>query len=167
MKKTLLIVIALLALQTTFSQKESAFGDGEWFKFKMSYSGFLKAGNATLTVKDSKLDNKEVYHVVGKGWTTGMIKWFFKVKDRYESYFDKKTIVPYKFIRNIDEGGHTKDLEITFDHENQKAIVNDKKHNTEKVFDTKPNIQDMVSTYYYLRNNIDVSKKRVDKVFII
>ena len=161
MKKTLLIVIALLALQTTFSQKESAFGDGEWFKFKMSYSGFLKAGNATLTVKDSKLDNKEVYHVVGKGWTTGMIKWFFKVKDRYESYFDKKTIVPYKFIRNIDEGGHTKDLEITFDHENQKAIVNDKKHNTEKVFDTKPNIQDMVSTYYYLRNNIDVSKLKI------
>jgi len=161
MKKTLLILLALLAFQTTFSQKESAFGDGEWFKFKMSYSGFLKAGNATLAVKDSKLDNKEVYHVVGKGWTTGMIKWFFKVKDRYESYFDKKTIIPYKFVRNIDEGGHTKDLEITFDHLNEKAIVKDKKRNTEKVFDTKPNIQDMVSTYYYLRNNIDVNTLKI------
>jgi hypothetical protein len=90
-----------------------------------------------------------------------MIKWFFKVKDRYESYFDKKTIVPYKFIRNIDEGGHTKDIEITFDHEKNKAFVNDKKHNSQKVFDTKPNIQDMVSTYYYLRNSIDVSNLKV------
>jgi hypothetical protein len=161
MKKILLIAIILFGFQPSFSQNESAFGDGEWFKFKMSYSNWLKAGNATLTVKDAKLDNKEVYHVVGKGWTTGMIKWFFKVKDRYESYFDKKTITPYKFIRNIDEGGHTKDLEITFDHENKKAFVNDKKQNTQKVFDTKPNIQDMVSTYYYLRNNIDVSKLKI------
>ncbi|MGB1253780.1 MAG: DUF4129 domain-containing protein, partial [Candidatus Promineifilaceae bacterium] len=31
-------------------------------------------------------------------------KWFFKVKDRYESYIDKETGMPYKFIRKIDEG---------------------------------------------------------------
>jgi hypothetical protein len=143
------------------AQQESAFGNGEWFKFKMSYSGFLKAGNATLTVKESKLNNIDVYHVVGKGWTTGMIKWFFKVKDRYESYFDKNTLKPYKFIRNIDEGGHTKDLEIDFDHINNKATVNDKKHNTQTVIDIKPNVQDMVSTYYYLRNSIDISKLKI------
>lgn len=161
MKKILLIVIALFAFQFTFSQEDSAFGNGEWFKFKMSYSNWLKAGNATLTVKDSKLNNKEVYHVVGKGWTTGMIKWFFKVKDRYESYFDKKTNIPYKFVRNIDEGGHTKDLEIDFDQKNNKAHVNDKKHNKKTIIDTKPNIQDMVSTFYYLRNNLDTSNLKI------
>ncbi len=161
MKRLLLILIAFIAMQTSFAQQESAFKEGEWFKFKMSYSGFLKAGNATLTVKDSKLGNKDVYHVVGKGWTTGMIKWFFKVKDRYESYFDKETIMPYKFVRNIDEGGHTKDIEIDFDQENQKAHINNKKHKTKKVIDTKPNIQDMVSTFYYLRNNLDTEKLKV------
>jgi len=161
MKKNLLIIILIAAVQVSFAQQESAFGDGEWFKFRMSYSNWLKAGNATLTVKDSKLDNKDVYHVVGKGWTTGMIKWFFKVKDRYESYFDKKTIIPYKFVRNIDEGGHTKDLEIEFDQKNKKALVNDKKHNKKTVIDTKPNIQDMVSTFYYLRNNLDTDKLKV------
>lgn len=158
MKKTLLILTAILAVQMSFSQQESAFGNGEWFKFRMSYSGFLKAGNATLTVKDSKLNNKDVYHVVGKGWTTGMIKWFFKVKDRYESYFDKETIMPYKFVRNIDEGGHTKNLEIDFDQVNNKAYINNKKHNKKTVIDTRPNIQDMVSTFYYLRNNLDSNK---------
>ena len=161
MKKILLIITLLVTVQVSFSQQESAFGDGEWFKFRMSYSNWLKAGNATLTVKDTKLDNKEVYHVVGKGLTTGMIKWFFKVKDRYESYFDKKTIMPYKFIRNIDEGGHTKDLEIEFDQENNKAHVNDKKKNKKTVIDTKPNIQDMVSTFYYLRNNLDTENLNI------
>ena len=165
----LLLFMAKMALAQTSLLKtetnESAFGAGEWFKFKMSYSGFLKAGNATLTVKESTYNSKDVYHVVGKGWTTGMIKWFFKVKDRYESYFDKHAIVPYKFIRNIDEGGHTKDIEIHFDQENNRAYVNNKKHKTKLAFDTKPNIQDMVSTFYYLRNNLDTDKlKKGDEV---
>lgn len=167
MKKALLIGITVLAMQINFAQQESAFQDGEWFKFKMSYSNWLKAGNATLTVKDTNLDSKDVYHVVGKGWTTGMIKWFFKVTDRYESYFDKQTIMPYKFIRNIDEGGHIKNLEIDFDQTNNKAHVHDKKRNTKKVINTKPNIQDMVSTFYYLRNNLDIEGlKKGDEVKI-
>ncbi len=161
MKKKLLILTAILTMQFSIGQIASSFGDGEWFKFKMSYSGFLKAGNATLSVKETTLKNKEVYHVVGKGWTTGMIKWFFKVQDRYESYFDKKTLVPYKFIRNIDEGGHTKDLEVEFDQVNNKAFVNDKKNNEKKVFDMTPNVQDMVSTYYYLRNNLKIDNLKV------
>jgi hypothetical protein len=159
MKKYLLTLILLFAVVgNTFSQQEEAFGVGEWIRFKMSYSNFLKAGNATLTVNDGVYNGKPVYHVVGKGWTTGMIKWFFKVEDRYESYFDKKTYLPYKFIRDIDEGGHTKDIEIEFDQNKQKAFVNNKKHKTKKTFDTKPSIQDMVSTYYYLRNKIKVEK---------
>jgi len=159
MKRTLLI-LAFVSLQASFSQ-ESAFSEGEWFKFKMSYSGFFKAGNATLTVKETRLDTNEVFHVVGKGWTTGAIKWFFKVKDRYESYFDKEILVPYKFVRNINEGGHTKNLEIKFDQVNHKAHINNKKHKTQKVVNTKPNIQDMVSTFYYLRNKLDVNKLEI------
>ena len=163
MKKTLLIII--LIAQTTFAQQESAFEQGEWIKFKMSYSGFLTAGWATLTVNETKLNGKDVYHVVGKGWTSGMIKWFFKVKDRYESYFDKDALIPYKFIRNIDEGGYTKDIEIDFNQSLRKAYVNDKKNNTKKEFSTPANIQDMVSTYYYLRNTIDINKLKIGDEF--
>lgn len=161
MYKTLLIIISFLIFQVSFAQEESAFQSGEWFRFEMSYSGFWKAGNATLTVRDYKYKGKDVYHIIGKGWTTGAIKWFFKVKDRYESYIDKVTSAPYKFIRNIDEGGHTKNIEIEFDHVNNKAHVFNKKHNRKRVIGTKPNIQDMVSIYYYLRNNIDVKNLKV------
>lgn len=168
MKKNLLITILTITIcQSLLAQTEPAFTAGEWFRFEMSYSGFLKAGEATLEVKNDIYKNTPVYHVVGKGWTTGAIKWFFKVEDRYESYFDKTTITPYKFIRNIDEGGHTKDVEIDFDHNSQKAYVNDKKRKQKSVIKTEPNVQDMVSTFYYLRNKLDVPNLKVgDEVFV-
>lgn len=153
MKYLLLIFWILNGVQFSLAQEKSAFQDGEWFKFEMSYSGFLKAGNATLEVNETTYKGNPVYHVVGKGWTTGVISWFFKVKDRYESYFDKKTGLPYKSIRQIDEGGHTKDLEIEFDQANNKALVYNKKHNTRETYTTEKEVQDMVSAFYYLRNN--------------
>jgi hypothetical protein len=133
----------------------SSFQEGEWFKFKMSYSGFLKAGEATLKIKDDVIDGKPVYHVVGKGKTTGAINWFFKVRDRYESYFDKEKLVPYKFIRDINEGGHTRNIEVKFDQENHKAYINNIKHKKKSVISVGPDIQDMVSTFYYFRNTIN------------
>jgi hypothetical protein len=138
-------------------KEDSAFKDGEWFRFRMSYSGWLKAGNATLSVAETNYNGKDVYHVIGKGWTTGMINWFFKVNDRYESYFDSATGQPYKFIRKIDEGGYTKDIEIAFDHEDQEALVHNKKKNYKKTISITKDVQDMVSAYYYLRNNYDVN----------
>jgi hypothetical protein len=56
---------------------------GEWFKFRIHY-GIVNAGYATLEVKDAII-NKKIFHVVGKGYTTGM-SFFFKVDDLYESY---------------------------------------------------------------------------------
>lgn len=157
MKNILLIVILLIATHHTFAQKEGAFQSGEWFKFEMSYSNWLKAGNATLEVKESNYKGKPVFHVVGKGWTTGAIKWFFKVKDRYESYFDQNTGLPYRSIRQIDEGGHTKDVETEFDQISNKAYVNNKKHKTQSTHSTEKNVQDMVSAFYYLRNNYNTN----------
>ncbi|MBV7268851.1 DUF3108 domain-containing protein [Winogradskyella luteola] len=160
MKYLFAILVFLIGLKAPISQKESAFQEGEWFKFKMSYSGFLKAGNATLSLNESTLNGKSVYHVVGKGWTTGLIKAVFKVEDHYESYFDKETGAPYKFIRRIDEGGHTKDIEIDFLHDEQKAVVNNKKKKRIRTIETQQDVQDMVSMYYYLRNNIDIKSLR-------
>ncbi len=164
MKKVFTLLTFVFCLQVSFAQEKSAFQSGEWFKFRMSYSGFLKAGNATLSINETTLDGKKVYHVVGKGWTTGAIKWFFKVKDRYESYFDKETGMPYKFIRKIDEGGHTKDIEIKFDHNKKEAHVNNKKHKTNKTISIEEQVQDMVSAFYYLRNNYDTDEIKKDDV---
>ena len=155
MKQILASLILLWSLSTSNAQSESSFQAGEWLKFKLNYSGWVKAGNATLEVKEATFKNRSVCHVVGKGWTTGAIKWFFKVNDRYESYFDKATGRPYKFIRNINEGGHVKNRVIEFDYEKNLAFVNDLRHKTKKTVSITSDIQDMVSAYYYLRDHYD------------
>ncbi|WP_046743261.1 DUF3108 domain-containing protein [Kordia zhangzhouensis] len=166
MKRILSILILLVSFILQAQNKDTAFQSGEWFKFRIHY-GFINASYATLEVKDEYLNGKNVYHVIGKGQTTGFASWFFKVDDNYESYFDKETGRPYKFIRQIDEGGHTKDIEIDFNHEREKALVNNKKHKTKKEYNIEKDVQDMVSAFYYLRNNYDVSNiKEGDEIIL-
>lgn len=126
---------------------------GEWLKFRVHY-GLLTGGYATIEIKDETYKGKSVHHIKGYGQTTGAVGFVFRVEDYYESWVDKKTDLPYKFLRKIDEGGHTKNKIIEFDQEANKAHINDIKHNKKKTIDTEPGIQDMVSAMYYLRNNL-------------
>lgn len=151
--KTVVTILILLSCWGIGAQdKSSAFKPGEWLKFRMHY-GFLNASYATLHVTSDNIDGVPVYHVVGKGQTTGLASLFFKVDDTYESYFGKKDGRPYRFIRKIDEGGYTKDIEINFDYKNDTAILNDKKNGKKYNYDLEGNIQDLLSAFYYLRDN--------------
>jgi hypothetical protein len=153
-------LILVLSLQT--KAQESVFENGEWFKFRIHY-GMFTASYATLDVHNATLNNKEVFHIKGSGKSTGLLSLFFKVDDNYQTYFDKKTGNPYRFIRKIDEGGHTKDVQIDFNHDSSKAFVNDKKHHLKSTHTIKTNTQDMLSAFYYLRNNVDAKKLKVGK----
>jgi len=154
-------IFLLLSTITFFSNaQERAYDDGEWFKFRIHY-GFVTAGYATLEVNNEVLGGKEVFHIKGYGKTLGLSRLFFKVEDNYESYVDKEKDIPLRFIRNIDEGGHTKDIQIDFDHDTGKALVHNKKHKTKEWVDFPKDAQDMVSAFYYLRNRLDVSKIEV------
>ena len=112
MKKIALLLI-LFVTTNSFVVQENAYTTGEWFKLRIHY-GMVNAGYASLEIKDAVKNNKKVHHVVGKGWTVGMAKFFFEVDDNYESYFDKQTGKPYQFVRKIDEGGYTKNQEGFF-----------------------------------------------------
>ena len=143
-------------------KKEATFKVGEWLKFRMHY-GVLNASYATLHVKSDNINGVPVYHVVGKGKTTGWASIFFKVDDTYESYFGKEDGKPYKFVRKINEGGYKKDLEINFNHKEQKAVLNDKRNKKKTNFDLQDSIQDLISAFYYLRNNYDADSLEVGK----
>jgi len=136
--------------QTTSSKL--AFQKGEWLKFRISYSNFLNAGFATIDVFETKNNDLEAFHVKGFGETKGLISWFFKVEDDYQTYFYKKSQKPYRFIRKINEGGHTKNKEILFNYNTNKATVKDFKRSTKKTYPISNNVQDMLSAMYYLRN---------------
>ena len=156
MKKLVLIILILTTLAFD-TQKEDAFGTGEYFKFRIHY-GIVNAGYATLEIKDATINNKKVHHAVGKGYTTGMSKFFFKVEDLYESYFDKETGSPYRYIRKIDEGGYTKNQEGIFNQAENRVLVKDYKRKSEKTIITTDNVQDIISSFYYLRNHPNIDK---------
>ncbi len=165
MKKLVLIILIL----TSFSfdiQKEDAFGTGEYFKFRIHY-GIVNAGYATLEIKDATVNNKKVHHAVGKGYTTGMSKFFFKVEDLYESYFDKETGSPYRYVRKIDEGGYTKNQEGFFNQSENRVLVKDYKRKTEKTIITVDNVQDIISSFYYLRNHPNIDKLKPGEAITI
>ena len=75
MKKNQLFVILFFSI-SVYAQQQTAFGVGEWFKFRIHY-GFVNAGYATLEVKEATINSEKLFHLIGKGYTTGLSRLFF------------------------------------------------------------------------------------------
>ncbi len=158
MKKIVLGILLFTLTISNAQSKEEVFKSGEWLKYRMHY-GFINAGFATVSINSIKKDKKEAFHVISKGWTTGVTKLFFKVEDNYQTWFYKDNLKPYHFKRRVDEGGHTISRDVYFDQKAKKALVKDHKKNTEKTL-TIDNVQDILSSFYHLRNQ-DISTLKV------
>jgi len=164
MKKYILIfLLFVISFSVSGQEKKSPFKSGEWLRYKMSYSGFLRAGTAILEVDETEYKGRKVLHAKGTGWTSGMIKWFFEVDDVYESYFDKDNVKPYLFKRKINEGGYKKHRITSFNYDSNQAYIQDftNQKDTSVAF-TK--VQDMMSSFYYLRNIETKNLKEGDEV---
>jgi hypothetical protein len=114
---------------------------------------YIGAGEASFTTSLERFNGKTVYHCVGEGKSYSFFDNFFKVRDRYETYIDTTSMLPVKFIRNVDEGGHKIYNNVTFNHSVGTAV------STNGVFKTSNCIQDVISSIYYARNiNFDKYK---------
>ena len=163
--KKILLLSGLLAMmiqvqsQQVKSTGNLSFREGEKLKFKVYYdsrlTGKVNAGHATLEVmKENKtVLDRPVYHVVGEGKSHGAFDWFYKVRDRFESYIDKETLQSLYFVRRTREGDYKKDDEIIFDRQTNTATS--RKRKTKLL----PGTQDLVSSLYYARNlNLEEAK---------
>lgn len=166
MKKPFVILFILSLFFTSFAQAQSTFQGGEWIKLRIHY-GWFNASFATLEVNEETIGNTPIYHVTGKGKSTGLLHAFYKVDDDYQSFINKETGLPIQFKRNIDEGGYTKNKIIWFDQNAQTAKVRDLKKNTTNEYKTTPKVQDMISAFYYVRNEIDKQLKKPGDEIII
>lgn len=144
------------------AQKNEAFKEGEILTYRMHY-GMLNAGVAVLEVKPDiiNVNGRQVYHIVGTGYTIGSADWFFKVRDRYETYMDKDAMLPWLFVRRVDEGGYKFSQDYAFNHYTKKVDVG----NGEK-FDIPVGVQDMVSAFYAARN-LDLSNAKEGDLFTL
>jgi hypothetical protein len=165
--KALLIIIVFTAfspsqnLDVFCGIKNTAFKPGESVTLKVFYNAagmYIGAGEATFTTNIERYNGKTAYHCIGDGKSYPFFDNFFKVRDRYESYIDTATMLPIKFIRNVDEGGYKIYNNVSFNHNAGTAVT------TNGVFKTPNCVQDVVSAIYYARNiNFDKYKPE-DKI---
>lgn len=154
------IVFMVLLYQTTAAQelaKKStlSFKDGEQLSYRLKY-GIISAAEADLKIEESgiKFDGKPTYHIVIDGKTAGSFDVFFKVRNRYESFIDRNTMLPYYYTENRREGKYRRTDKVTFDYNAKKVTAK------KGIYPYKGMIFDLPSAYYFARN-LDLSKVKV------
>lgn len=145
---------------------------GERIEYRVHY-GFINAGEAVLKIDENihTINNRPCYKIDIFGRTKGLFDMVTSVRDNWGTYLDTSAVVSHMFYQSIKEGKYLKKEVIEFDHQNNLAIVNrlNKKDSTlikKDSIDIPPNIQDIVSGYYYMRTfKYDTMKK--DQIFMV
>jgi hypothetical protein len=135
--------------------ENSTFQPGEEVTYKLYYNLnfiWIPAGEAVFKIADFG----DVYRVSADGRTYASYEWFFKVRDRYESYISKKTLLPNMSVRDVKEGGYTLYDKTILDQVNQKASITrgrakDNIHEN-KEMDIDNCMHDILSVIYFARN---------------
>lgn len=179
MRVSLILLTSLGLLAATPAQQDTAaiigknaenlpvinhdvFQKGEKLTYKVAY-GWIEAGTAVIEVKDEEhtIGGRDVLHIVGTGESRGAFDWFFKVRDRYETYLDEEGVFPWMFVRSIEEGSYKKKQDYTFYQTHQKV-----RDNKGKTFQVPEVVQDMISSFYYSRT-LDFSNAKKGDLFTI
>jgi hypothetical protein len=162
LKKLILFSFLLFACSSIFAQAvknngEPVFKVGERLDYRLRY-GFITAAEASLRVEETTalFDNNPVFHLLAEGRTAGSFNVFYKVRNRYDSYVDKKTMTPYLYTENIREANYRRNDKARF-YQNEKKVVSNK-----KTFNVSGQTFDVVSAYYFARNLNIASLKEGD-----
>jgi hypothetical protein len=168
MKTRNLLLIALFYLwiivPVVAQPENKAFGTGEKLTYKVYYNLFkLQAGSATFEVREAlkKVNGRDCYNIVGTGKTTDACDMFFMVRDHYESYIDAELLMPWRFVRVVNEGGFKFDDYVRFDPIQKTAVSKKQKDVKQPMPD---NFHDVLSALYYFRT-LDWEKAQEGQVF--
>jgi len=166
-----LVILACMLLWALTNQAQvrvnNAFDTGEELIYRVYYSSAIidaTAGEAILKVTDwtgNKTPEKDTaYHIIATGNSKGVFNFFYKVRDQYESFIDKHTLLPYVFVRNTSEGDYKQFDRVTFDQNKQVAYTSKKNMPIPK------NTHDLISAVYYMRT-LNISDFGSDSLFLI
>jgi hypothetical protein len=143
------------------SQTNTAFNTGEKITYTIFYNViglYVNAGDAQFTVTPSKWEGEPALALTARGSSNRRYDWIFKVRDKYESIVDTKSLLPYFFSRSINEGSFHQKQTLSF---NQK--VNEVTTQKGESFKTADCTFDVISIIYAARNldfkNLQVNEK--------
>lgn len=162
MRHLMLVLIALICFLPLSANV--AFRDGEKLVFTVKY-GIVSAAEATLEAKSSSMNGRSAWNLSTDARTYPFFDAFFKVRDRVDSWWDKETLLPIKYTKNLQEGKYRQRRIHTFDHSNN--TTNYQKYSFRqgiyKSEDMKmlANSQDVLSAFYHVRNQNLKPKQRL------
>jgi hypothetical protein len=179
-RPTIWLILVILVLFIASSEKNNPYRvvkqdcikPGERIEYRVHY-GFINAGEAVMEIDEKihRVNNRACYKIDVFGRTKGFFDMVTTVRDNWGTYLDTSAVVSQRFYQSIKEGKYLKKEVIDFDQINGVAIVNrlDNKDSTlirKDEIETLPNMQDLVSGYYYMRTfNYDTMK--IDEIFTV
>ena len=107
-----ILLILLSSLLSFFPAKErdglcnqinKSYQTGEKVRYTIYYNViglYVNAGKAEFSIKSSTWNNVPAYTFTLNGRSNSKYDWIFKVRDKYESVVDSKTLLPYQFTRH-------------------------------------------------------------------
>lgn len=164
-KRSISAIILLVCFSNIYAQQKKSFKSGERLKYEIHY-GFIRGGEAILSVRDAVMDGKTVNNLYLNGKTVGLASSLYLVNDTYQSFTDTQTNWPIKSIRDIHENRYKHYSTQAFDHSsrNDSSICNSSISG--KVVVAK-GCQDILSSVYYLRTLMLDKKPALNELFIV
>lgn len=174
MKHWIVIVPLLFFCALGIAQEEEKpkhhFKAGESITYGVYYylwGVWVAAGDVTFSVTEEKYKDRDCFKFNGYGATHKRYDWFFKVRDTYTSYADKKDLKPYRFSRDVLEGSFYMTEENLYYYKLKEIYAITKVKAGDVRVDTlplKPASFDVLSLIYHVRD-LDFTKfKEGDKI---
>lgn len=159
-------LLALMPNQTKelCSQSNTSFNPGEKISYTIYYNViglYVNAGDAQFTIMPSKWEGEPAYAFTATGNSNRRYDWIFKVRDKYESIVDSKTLLPYYFSRSINEGSFHQNQTLAFNQNSNEVVTN-----TGESYKAANCTFDVISAIYAARN-LDFQHLQVnEKVYL-
>lgn len=143
--KKIFLLLILFISNLSLSNNKLPFWVGENLIFDLKY-GIIKAAEAKMQITNfDKVYDADVFHSKFSVDTTPTFSFFYKVEDRYETYFDVKDYFSWKFSQKIKEGSYRREFYATFDYNNNIAQTNFGD------FPISTKVNDVISAFYFTR----------------
>lgn len=164
------LYLILFLFTACLNAQNNSIAAGEKLTYTASYnmSGIL-TDIAQVTLETSNVMTSKTTLLRLKCTALTYSKWdsFFKIRDLYESYVNPKTLKPYLYKRDINEGSYFKNMKYTYSHKTNtvKSVLTKKNNYVEKKnFTFNSGAKDIVTSMYNLRlfdyKNMSVGTKK-------
>jgi len=110
-----------------------------------------RAGEATVKLDASGSE----MHISGTADSTGVVAALYRVYDRYDSFFDRRTFCASRILKHSEEGLHKRETSVHYDAARGRAILEERnlRNNQTKreEHEIPPCVTDALGGIYYLR----------------